>query len=94
MNTSKKTYGKKKMGLCHFCGLPRHIICHYHELVREMTRRACECQTSRHLQSSPNYQSNVIIQKIEDDETKNYSQNPIDLFDVALSAMDLEKKVY
>jgi hypothetical protein len=59
-----------------------------------MTRRACECQTSRHLQSSPNYQSNVIIQKIEDDETKNYSQNPIDLFDVALSAMDLEKKVY
>jgi len=32
-NTFKETYGKKKMGMCHFCSLPRHIMCHCHELV-------------------------------------------------------------
>jgi hypothetical protein len=78
------------MGMCHFCGLLRHIMCHCLELVWEMTRRAHECQTWGRLQSSPNYQSNVIIQKV--DETKNYSQSPIDLFDVALSAMIFLKK--
>jgi hypothetical protein len=51
-----------------------------------MTRKAHECQTWGRLQSSPNYQPNVIIQKV--DETKNYSQSSIDLFDVALSAMN------
>jgi hypothetical protein len=81
------------MGLCHFCGLPIHIMHHCHELVQEMTRRACECQTSWHLQSSPNYQSNVIIQKVEDDETKNYSQSPINIFDVALNVMDFKNEV-
>lgn len=64
------------MGLCHFCSLPRHIMRHCHELVREVTRRARECQTWGHLQSSPNYQSNVIIQKFEDDETKNIVKVP------------------
>jgi hypothetical protein len=42
-----------------------------------MAQKAHECQTKKHLHSFSNFQSNVIIQKIEDDQTKNYIHNLI-----------------
>jgi hypothetical protein len=77
-NTLEKTYEKKKVGPCHFCNLIGHIMHHYHELTQEMAWKAHECQTKRHVHSSSNFQSNVIIQKVEDYETKNYNHNLID----------------
>ena len=83
--SNRSSFGgpRKIIGPCNFCGEEGHLMRHCHELAQEMVRRPKARRQCQKLQA------NAVVSEVEAQK----DEGCVDLFDVAINTIELEKEV-